>query len=412
MPPSIVLLSTGQPSSNPRLVKEAVALADAGYKVSVLYCYWVNWADIQDERLFEQYPSVNWMRVGGHPLKERRRYWYTRLRSKCYRLLTGIFPGNIYVQQNAYTRCFPELKNAAVNHPAQLYIAHNLGALAPAALAAQKNKSRYGFDAEDYHRGQTVEPNEIRKAILLEDSYLPGTSYYSASSPLIADRYKSDYPGTDPVMVNNVFSLQYLQPNITAYHKGDELKLFWFSQTTGTGRGLEEMIEAMGKIKSVPVSFTIVGNCTPAMKSYFYALAENSHVKREQLHFMEPVSLADVFSLAGKHHIGLALEISTTLNWQVCLTNKIFTYLLSGLAIIATDTPAQKLFFSENTGTGKTYRQGNTTELAELLESFISKPDELNTYRQNAINLAKGSLNWEKEKELFLQTIDGVLQGL
>ncbi len=44
----IVLVTTKQPSSNPRLVKEATALAANGYDVSVVYNFWNMWADEAD----------------------------------------------------------------------------------------------------------------------------------------------------------------------------------------------------------------------------------------------------------------------------------------------------------------------------------------------------------------------------
>ena len=77
----IVIISTVQPSMNPRVVKEADALVEEGYEVIVLYAYRINWATKVDERIFK---NSNWkaIKCGGDPGNQRIRYAYTRLRRK------------------------------------------------------------------------------------------------------------------------------------------------------------------------------------------------------------------------------------------------------------------------------------------------------------------------------------------
>lgn len=60
----IVLVTSGQPSLNPRLVKEADALVEAGYEVTVIYQYWNEWGTDLDKVLL---PQKKWktIRVGG-----------------------------------------------------------------------------------------------------------------------------------------------------------------------------------------------------------------------------------------------------------------------------------------------------------------------------------------------------------
>ena len=47
----VVLITSGQPSLNPRLVKEADILANSGFDVTVLYAYWNNWGTTYDNDL-------------------------------------------------------------------------------------------------------------------------------------------------------------------------------------------------------------------------------------------------------------------------------------------------------------------------------------------------------------------------
>ena len=64
-----MLITTGQPSTNPRIVKEADALHAAGYDVTVLYCFFINWAYEKDKLLLSKVPWKYKM-LGGSPLKK------------------------------------------------------------------------------------------------------------------------------------------------------------------------------------------------------------------------------------------------------------------------------------------------------------------------------------------------------
>ncbi len=71
------------------------------------------------------------------------------------------------LQVQAATQFYPELKKSACDIKADLYIAHNLGALTAAAMAAQKNNARYSFDAEDFHRAQEEDVSQRSKTVLI-----------------------------------------------------------------------------------------------------------------------------------------------------------------------------------------------------------------------------------------------------
>ena len=59
----VCLVTTGQPACNPRLVKEADALAEAGFDVHVVAAYSADWATDADRDLVK---SRRWRRVWRH----------------------------------------------------------------------------------------------------------------------------------------------------------------------------------------------------------------------------------------------------------------------------------------------------------------------------------------------------------
>jgi hypothetical protein len=87
----ILLLTSGCPTTNPRLVKEANALIARGYRIHVIYGYIADWADKLDSGLIEK---VNWTceLVGGHPSKRKITWAFSCLVYRSARILQHVGP--------------------------------------------------------------------------------------------------------------------------------------------------------------------------------------------------------------------------------------------------------------------------------------------------------------------------------
>src|SRR5262249_8145465 len=163
------------PSTNPRLVKEADALAGAGFDVTVIHAYMSDWATTADRDQFARRPWSS-IRVGGDPREQALRYFHTRLRYRAGQEFLGIVLKHVVPKRWVISRVSSELIAAAKRTPADLYIAHNRGAL-PAALAgARAHRARAGFDAEDFH-SEMIAPDEMTAADAVaedvESGFLP-----------------------------------------------------------------------------------------------------------------------------------------------------------------------------------------------------------------------------------------------
>lgn len=403
----IVLISSGQPSVNPRLVKEANALSEAEYDVSVIYSFWTNWASAMDEKLFT---SVSWKPIlaGGSPYQNKLVYILTRIRFKIVNFIAQKVTLKFSIAEMAKGRASLELLRKAKAIKADLYIAHNLAALPSAVKAAEYHKAKCGFDAEDFHRQEvsdSLEDFNFRISSFLEDKYFSRCDYITAASPLIAKAYEQLYPKFNPQVINNVFEVKHSQ-NITE-RDDDKLKLFWFSQTIGKNRGLEDVIGALNILGNPAIELHLLGNVNKESEDYLKALVTTD--SKTNLHFHKPILPEKIFGFSAHFDIGLALEPSIPLNRNICLTNKIFSYLISGLAIIASDTTAQKAFVCENEGIGFTYSIGNTAELANKIDLFFTNKMALRDCKIKSATLAKEKYNWEIESAKFLTIISNNL---
>jgi glycosyltransferase involved in cell wall biosynthesis len=400
----IVIISSGQPSLNPRMVKEADALSGAGYDVIVLYAYWNAWGTALDKALIA---SKKWKAIciGGDPQQKPGIYFLSRLIHKIAKNISQKTKGRLMAEL-AIARASFFLIRESKKHIADLYIGHNLGALPATIKAAKTNKKPCGFDAEDFHRNEVSDnindPDVILKTYL-EDRYIPQTDYLSASSPLIAEAYQNLYPALAPIVILNVFpnNLKIEQPVI---NKTGPVRLFWFSQTVGLNRGLEDVIKALGLLKNYPFELHLLGHLTAEAKHAFDKGLPG-------IHFYEPISPADIPIFASQFDIGLAVENSTPFNRDICLTNKIFTCIQAGLGIVASGTKAQLCLLKRYPAIGKPYQNGSPQALADALLFYHQHREVLMETRKAALNVAHEELNWENESRKFLDIVEKTLNA-
>lgn len=402
----IVLVSSGQPSANPRLVKEATALSSSGYDVTVIYCALSQWADEYDVALFKVNNTINWVKVGYHFSKEKWLHDYARLRKKYWHLVYKIFGDKYDAAIRSSVLYSQELNREVKKHKADIYIGHNLGAMPAIVIAAKHNKSKALFDFEDFHRGEGKESDDAWvKTMQTENKYIPFLHSATAASPLINAAYKNLYPTLIIVTINNCFPLKYAVSEIKVLPK-QPLKLFWFSQTIGKERGLETVIQAMAKVNNIEI--TLLGNYTVDIKNYFLNYAKEHKVDAIRLNFLLPVDESEITAIAAQHHIGLSTEVPVTINRDVCLTNKLFMYLLAGNAIIFSRTKANTSLVKEHTGIGKLFTWDSPDELTDIFKYYQNDLEALNTHRSNALHLGTRFYNWEVEKNKFLFYLENI----
>ena len=400
----IVILTTHQPAANPRAVKEYITLKEHGFKVKFLYSYNALWSYNIDEEKFRtgKLPRQDFKEIGGNPQKYAALFFLSRVTHRIFKLLSVFLP----FKHMSFDRVAFLLWLQIKQYPADLYIAHYLGAL-PAALRAGENMNvPVIFDAEDFHRGEkSYYEGQVLDVVAVEDKLLPRVNAITSASPLITEEYRKYYPQQNIITINNVFSKKYVQPlNSTSNH---QLKLFWFSQHIGIGRGLEVFIEALNFLPEANISLTIMGNVRSEV--YKQGLL-NASKYPEKIIFRDTAPPEELFSIASCYDIGLAGEISNFKNKELCLSNKIFTYLMAGNCVLASDMKGQKAFIEKHPDIGFTYKSDNAKDLAAKIKLLHENRQLLESCKTAASKLGKEHLNWETESVHWVGLVEQLLE--
>jgi len=404
----ICIVGLGSISQNPRVVKEADALAAAGYDVVVLFLQHFAWAREMDRQILERakwrgdivevFPSV-----GG-----RLRRWTSALQLFVFRWLcrwTMRFP----IAELAYSRYFFPLLRRAIRHRSDLYIGHYTGSLPVVAWAGRWTGAKYGFDFEDFHRAEThpVDPQSLPTRLIaaLEDRYLPIASFVTAASWGIAEEVAKATGLPEPTTVLNVFpwSDRDSLPPPKPRQPSATLSLYWFSQIVSLDRGLQDVIGAMGLMRE-PAVLHIRGNDSGNSIECLRRLAKERGVS-ERVHFQSIISPGELLADAAEHDVGLCLEVPATPNRDACITNKIFIYMLAALAIVASRTRGQSDVFNAAPEIGFLYECGDIRALAAILDRYAADRELLARTKAEALAAARNRWNWERESELLVSLV-------
>lgn len=402
----IVLITSGQPSLNPRLIKEADALTNAGHQVTVIYQYWNEWGTAFDKELLKE---KKWgaYQVGGSPMQQRLIYWFSRLRYKLANLAIDLIGFKGVLPEMSIGRCTQMFVKKAKSIKADLYIGHNLAALPAVVKVAKFHRSKCGFDAEDLHRFETNIESEIKLKAYIENKYFDKVDYLTTSSPQIAKKYTELFPTLIFHQILNVFP----KTKVTSQASNNRsIKLFWFSQTIGLSRGVQDVIKSLKIIEELAIEFHILGYLNERCKRSLDELVLSLNFTNPPcIKFYQPITASKIPDFASQFDIGMATEPGFSINNHLALSNKLFTYLQAGLAIVATETIAQRKFICEHSYVGVSYEIGNVQQLANILLNYVQNSTLLERHRAGSRSLFETTLNWNREALKFLSIVDNVL---
>jgi len=402
--PLVCLLTPGHVASTPRLIKNADALVEAGYRVHVIAGRHFAPAEPLDAEILSaakwSYTLINSRSGPGVTAR--------KLLRRVARRLIGISPlATPLMAAYAHQPEIPRLAVAAARVGASFYFGHCLGGLPAAARAAHSCSVPYGFDAEDFHDAETTEAvrDRVERTMrrTLQVHYLSGCALMTAASPLIASQYAKIYGTRTATTILNVFPLSHapaapVEPGPISEQR--PARLYWFSQTIGPGRGLEAMVAILARMRT-PVLLQLRGFVSESYKASLTAVAKRATLARP-IEFLSPGAPSEMARLAAGAHLGLSIEESAPLNRDLCLTNKIFAYLLAGIPQLLTPTSAQRALAPELGQAARLIDPYSSEQCAAQLDDFISNSAALVAARNSAWQLGQTRFNWEHEQRKLL----------
>lgn len=392
----ILILISGHLCVAPRPQKEAEALARAGHDV-IVQGVWFDPEFIERDLALMNHDRWQFRPVLNFQPKHRVNNLRLRIQSRLAR--------EYYRHFNTFS---PDLLNYGVREKlraarqtrADLTIVHSEDGL---WIGQQllKDGFQVGVDFEDWFSKDLLPEARVFRPIAhletLENALIHKCRYCLTTSQVMAKTMAKTYRSPLPTVAYNSFSWQERE-NIDEQIKDRRdlsiPSLHWFSQTIGPGRGLETLFRAL-PLLSRPVEIHLRGNYPDR-----FCQVLNSQIPydwRELLFIHPTVPNAELPSRIAEHDIGLALESNNVVSRDLTITNKLFQYLQSGLAVVATDTKGQQEVLSQVPGCGELVLNRSPSSLAAAINGLITRPEKLAIAKDAALVAAK-KLCWERQE--------------
>lgn len=399
----ICLIGVTNPTFNPRLTREADTLSELGHDVRVVTVSRVAALQRRDKRLMAsrkwrlESTDISGNTGGLGRLLE-------RLQRRAAREASRLLPYR-WIYERAYVPAFAELFRSAVREPADWYIAHAQSALPIAARAARHHRARLGFDCEDLLAIMDAQDDPSEMVLAIEKAYIGRCDYVSVTAECTGNYLRDQYHPRGLTVLYNVFprALAEGMPPPTERpprQAGEPLRLHWFGQTIGVNRGVEEIIDAMGRVGR-PLELHLRGNISDAFREMLLERGRSLGVG-SMLRFHPPEDHDQVIRKMAPYDVGLAVERPGHRNAAMTVSNKLFSYMLAGLAVLASDTAGQREIMAATPEAGELYTAGDIEGLASILRHWADDPAAVRATQTAAWKLARTRYCWDLEKEKLL----------
>lgn len=409
---SICILTQSHLCRNPRVVKEANALAKAGYKVTILTTF--TYADMLEEDLkLIDTEKINFKGII-NMIPSQSEKWY-RLKQRLVRRIAGEVIGR-FKWENILALGYDYRTNlkAAIRENADLYTCHQEMSTVIGCKLIERG-FKVAFDFEDWYSHDLLsDANRTRPINLLtkyEKFALQNSVLNYTTSESMANAFAEFAHIKPPKVLNNVFPLaerENIDNEIKDRKDLTKPSIHWYSQTIGPGRGLEFLINSLNNVKS-PLELHLRGNCSDSFKTELSAIFPENKGHKLYIHPLVPHK--ELLSRISEHDIGLATEEYTPDSRNLTITNKILQYLLGGIAVIASDTDGQKEVAREAPKAVFLFKNNKSNNFSTAINSLIKDKVKLQKAKDEALRIATEKYCWEKQEKWLVDWINTAISN-
>lgn len=254
-------------------------------------------------------------------------------------------------------------------------------------LIARRNAARLVYDAHEIYTEQEADPPRLQRWIVARVERMlarRAAAVVTVNEPIAEELTRRLRLRAPAFVVRNAPAVVPLR---TAVAVEGPLRVI-YQGALGHGRALEDIVTAADLAgDAVRVSLRVVGVPLDDVRRYVGARAD----------VLEPVEPDVLVEALAQFDVGVVVTRPLTLNDELATPNKLFEYLMAGLAVAVPRLPGVAPLV-ETERIGVTFEPGDPTDLARVLRELARDRDRLAAYRDRARRLAVERYNAEAER--------------
>lgn len=165
-------------------------------------------------------------------------------------------------------------------------------------------------------------------------------------------------------------------------------------------RGLDELITAVPHFQDTLLVMRGSGNARAALERRV-----TDGGLQDRVCFVDPVPLADVITSAAEADVGIIPYKPTSINNLLSSPNKLFEYMMAGLALAVSDLPELRRVV-EGDDLGVTFNPCVPADIARAVNGLLADSERLARCRENARRAARERYHWEAVSRDLLALYD------
>ena len=274
--------------------------------------------------------------------------------------------------------------------------ANDLDTLPAAALLARRSGARLVYDAHELYTTQEPDPPRAHRRVSasLEGSLARRADVVSTVSAPIAEELRRRLRLEEtPRVVLNCPPL--VEVSVEPSAEGTPLAVV-YQGAMGPGRPLEDLLVAAEHASGAHFTLRIAG-AHPALLRQEVGRRGLANVD-----VVDPVAPDGLVEALVGFEVGLVINRPVTRNDELVLPNKLFEYLMAGLAVAAPRLPGLTPVV-DGEGAGVTFEPGRPDLLGTALQELSANPERVLALRRSARGLAVERYNAEAQADELIR---------
>ncbi len=371
-----------------RVMREATALVEAGFDVSIV--------DIMDER---QRPAEEDI-AGVHMKHVIMPEMFIPTRFKPWFLVKAL---------NMIIRGAIRLTRTSTD----VYHAHDVKGLPACYIAARLRHKPLVFDS---HEIPLDDPNIMRwprlnaLAIWMLTRMMPRCTKVITASPLYAREISNQFHYPEVTSVLNVPTYREIpHSDRLRQHLGlaPDVRIALYQGNIQANRSLEQLVNA-APFLDPGIVIVMMGRAVEETRIQLEELIATKGVA-DRVKIIPAVPYAELLDWTASADIGLTIfQPGYTRSIRYCLPNKLFEYLMAGLPVLSSqlDAIAEVLQTYE---VGQILPSLTPSDMGASINAMLADSTALARMRDNALKIVQKEFHWENEKQKLIQVYNAIL---
>jgi glycosyltransferase involved in cell wall biosynthesis len=286
----------------------------------------------------------------------------------------------------------------AIETGADAYQANDWMALPFAARAAEANGAAYWYDTHEYAVEQRLDsrpwalvfPPFIRA---VEARHIQGAAFVTTVAEGIADLLQQDHGLAErPIVLRNTPVYQEMP-----FRPVGEQATVLYHGVFHPGRRLETLIDSVPRWR--PGLRLVLRGWGSA---WYEAELRAEELAPDRIRFAPRVPHDEVVPAASAADVGFFFLPPTSNQARYSLPNKVFEYVMAGLALCVSDLPEMAAVVRAH-DVGTVFEGATAGAVADALNRL--SPDDINRWKKRSLDAAL-TLSWERERHVLLAAVD------